>query len=366
LAKVLWLKDKKPDIYNKARKLLFIEDLLFHKLGVENTSISYSLASMTLFFDIKASKWSGKILDELDIDPSKFSTPTPSGKVIGYIDPKVAEELGFEKKVALVTGGNDQPSAALGVGAIKKGISADGMGTFECITTASDDPVINDRMLEFSFSANCHVVDGKFVTLAYNVTSGSILKWFRDNIAIDERKKAEKEDSDFYEYIFRDLEMNPSGMLALPYFAPSGTPYYDPEPRGTIIGLSLSTAKKDILKVLIEGLVFEIAFNSELQQDAGVDVNEIRAVGGGSNSDYWLQLKSNIMDKPIKRMENSQAGCLATMMLAGSAIGKFTLEEAVERFVKVKDVFTPEKEVRGKYLESYNKYKKLYNIIRSI
>jgi len=366
LTKVLWLKSNMPDIYNRARKLLFTEDLFFHKLGVEDTSISYSLASMTLFFDIDSKKWSKEILDKLDIDTGKFSTPSPSGRVVGHISAKVAEELGFKGKVGVVTGGNDQACAALGVGAVSEGISADGMGSFECITTASDKPIINDRMLESNFPANSHVVDGKYVTLAYNGTSGSVLKWFRDNLAGEERKKAKEEGIDFYEYIIRDLEMTPSNMLVLPYFAPSGTPYYDPDPMGTIIGLSLSTRKKDILKAFIEGLVFEINLNSELQQEAGVSVDEIRAVGGGSNSDYWLQLKSTVMNKPIKRMNTSEAGCLATMMLAGSAIDRFTLEEAVEKFVEVKDTFYPDDKLRDGYMEIYNKYRNLYKTIVDI
>jgi len=109
LNKILWLKNNMPDIYSKTKRFLFTKDLLFHKLGIADTKIDYSLCSRTLFFDIKNKKWSSKILNEFDIDENIFSKPSTSGIEIGYVNKDIAENLGFTREVAIVTGGHDQP-----------------------------------------------------------------------------------------------------------------------------------------------------------------------------------------------------------------------------------------------------------------
>ena len=94
---------------------------------------------------------------------------------------------------------------------------------------------------------------------------------------------------------FQDLDYKPSGSYTLPYFSGSGTPYHDPITKGSMIGLGISTERKDIFKSLVESLVFEIGFNLELLDKSGIKINELRAVGGGSRSDYWLTLKASVI-----------------------------------------------------------------------
>ena len=133
-----------------------------------------------------------------------------------------------------------------------------------------------------------------------------------------------------------------------------------------MIGLGISTERKDIFKSLVESLVFEIGFNLELLNKSGIKINELRAVGGGSRSDYWLTLKASVIDTVVKRMDITEAGCLSTMMLAGSATGVFTIDEAQKKFVKVKKEFYPDKEIAERYKEQYGKYKKIYGLISQL
>lgn len=366
LNKIIWVRNNMPEIYSRTRKFLFTEDLFQHKLGIKDTRLSYPLCSTTLFFDIREKKWSRKILDEFAIDENLFSEPTPSGVEVGYVRNDIAEALGFKGKVSVVTGGHDQQCAALGVGAIKGGIAADGVGTVECVTTAMDELIISESLFKNDFSTRAHVVDRMYVSFAYNFTAGSILKWYRDTLATDEKKEAERKGIGIYDYLFSKLDFKPSGLYVLPYFSASGTPYHDPVPKGTIIGLSLSTKKTDIFKALVEGLVYEIAFNIEVAEESGLNIQELRAVGGGAKSDYWLKLKASVIKKPIKRMAVTEAGCLATMMLAGKGTGKFSLSEAVSRFVKVESEFYPDERIYEKYVDGYNRYKKIYSLVSQI
>jgi xylulokinase len=366
LNKILWLKNNLPGIYKKTRKILFTEDLLQHKLGISNTKISYALSSTTLFFDIRKKIWQDEILNTFDIDKNLFSAPSPSGEVAGIVRSDIAENLGFKNNVYVVTGGHDQQCAALGVGSIEGGLAADGMGTVECVTTTLDELIVNDLMHENNFSTRAHVIPDKFVTFAYNFTSGSLLEWFIKIFAEKEKVLAAKENINVIKYFFKNFDYDPSGLFVLPYFSQSGTPYHDPIPRGTITGLNLATGKEEIFKAIIEGLIFEIAFNIELIEKSGIKITELRAVGGGSRSDKELALKSSILGKPIKRMKTAEAGCLAAMMLAGSAVNKFTIGQAISNFIEVDKEFYPDDKVREKYSGSFKSYKKIYNLVKDI
>jgi len=332
--------------------------LFFHKMGIEHTKINYALASRTLFFDVRAKKWTENILASFDIDVNLFSQPSPSAVEIGYISKKVADELGFTGNVSVVTGSHDQPCAALGVGAVKGGIAADGMGTVECVSTCMEDAVTNEKMLKNNFSCQAHAVDGKYVALAYNMSSGSVVKWFRDNLAGGDNQAIRE--------ISSKLTFEPSQLYTLPYFSASGTPYLDPKPKGSIIGIDLDTSKEEIFKGLVEGLVFEICFNINLTESSGVKIVELRAVGGGSKSDYELKLKASVSNRPILRMDITEAGCLGSMMLAGSGTERFTLSEAISQFVKIKDEFQPDQKIRERYIDKFEKYKEIYGLVSKL
>ena len=116
----------------------------------------------------------------------------------------------------------------------------------------------------------------------------------------------------------------------------------------------------------MEGLVFEICFNLELVKHSGIKITELRATGGGSKSDYELKLKASLIDSPILRMDITEAGCIATMMLAGIGTKKFTLEEAISKFVRVRDRFEPDKKIRERYLDKFENYKKIYGSISGL
>ena len=80
--------------------------------------------------------------------------------------------------------------------------------------------------------------------------------------------------------------------MVLPHFTGSGTPYLDLESKGAIVGLTLSTTKGELVKAILEGISYEIKQNLAMLQDAGVVINEVRAIGGGAKSEKWLQPQS--------------------------------------------------------------------------
>lgn len=364
--KLIWLRRNKPEVYKKTWKFLGFEDFIIYKLGMAPV-VDYSLASCTMAFDVVNKEWSDEILSLADIDAELFSRPEPSGTIIGEIEPKIADKLGFPKKVVGVAGGHDQPCGALGSGIIHAGRVIDATGTVECITPAFDQPVINRKMLDGNFSCNCHVVDGMYVTLAYVSSGGVILRWYRDNFAKTEVEQARSKGIDVYDILMEQASDEPSSLLLLPHFSGTGTPYLDTKSKGAILGFSLSTEKGDLIKAILEGISLEIKHNINLIEEAGIPVNEIRAIGGGAKSEKWLQLKADVFGKKVVSLDVSEGVCLGAAILAGTAIGKYdSIESAVDKLVKPKKEYFPRPPIQEFYEERLELYRQIYPSVRAI
>jgi len=364
--KLLWLKENKPEVYNKAWKFLFYEDFAYFKLGLEPT-IDLSLAGRSMMLDIEKGDWSEEMLSEIDFDKSRLARVLPSGREVGRIGKKVAEDLGLPEGTLAVTGGHDQPAGALGSGVIAPNLAMDATGTVECITAAFTEHIVNEKMVESNLCSYPHTVEGMYVCLAYNFTGGCLLKWFRDTLGQQEAAEAERRGVDPYEVILSKIPEEPTRLLLLPHFTSTGTPYLDPDPTGAIIGLDLGTKREEIIKAILEGVTLEIKLNLHLMKEAGMDVKELRAIGGGAKSEKWLQLKADIFDREVLSLGVSEAASLALAMLAGVAVGEYKdVREAVGLLVKEKKRFLPNKEKVEKYEEKFEKYRKLYPLLKEI
>jgi len=364
--KLMWFKENMKEMYNKVWKFMLFEDFVFFKLGYEPV-IDYSLASRTMAFDVTKKKWSNIMLNAAEIEERLFSNVVASGTVIGNINKNITEEIGLPADIKLVTGGHDQVCAAVGGGIIKGRKAIDGIGTVECITPAFDRPVVNRSMMDNNFACVPHAKEGMYVTYAFNFTGGSILKWYRDNFGAAETEQAKKTGRSVYEILDQKAPAEPTDILILPHFAGAGTPYMDINSKGAIIGLSFDKTAGQLYRAMLEGVTYEMMYNIDCLKEAGVDIDELRAVGGGARSELWLQLKSDMMGKKIETLNTDEAGTLGAAILAGTATGVYkTMEEAVNGLVKVKKVYYPDKGKHDIYMEQYDKYKRIYKRVKEI
>lgn len=366
LGKIMWIKKHMADVYRDTWKCMPYSGFILYRLGAE-PHVDYSLAASTMVFDIINKEWSEEILSCAGIDRSKFPPVVPPGRIVGEISTPVAQEIGLPAGVVLVAGGHDQPCAVLGAGVRKSNTAVDGMGTVECITPVLEKPLISSSMQRSNLVCVPHVIKDQYVTYAYNFTAGSILKWFRDNFADEERLIARRQGQDVYELLIRTATETPTALYLLPHFAGSGTPYLDGCSRGALIGMDLYTTKADIVKAILEGLTYEMMVNLQCLEKAGIYIDELRAVGGGAKSMRWLQLKADMMGKKIVSLNVYEAGTLGAAMLASLAVGFYkSTDDAIKNMVKIKDIYYPDPEINSIYKEKYEVYKGIYSAIRSI
>lgn len=364
--KILWLMEEKPEIAERTWKFMTYSDFILSKLGADEPVIDYTMASRTMAFSLDSYDWSDDILSAMKLDKIKLSKPIASGEKVGFLRRELMLEFGLSRMVTLVSGGHDQTCAALGAGAVKENIAVDSHGTAEVISTAFCKRHTSDVMFESYYPCYCHVKKGMYFIFSLNHIGGILLKWYRDNFCAVEIDESVATDSNAYKIMERKTKPGPSSVLVLPHFNGSGTPWCDLASKGAFLGLTLSTSRHDITKGIMDSLTYEMRINMERLLTAGIEISDLRAVGGGANSPMWLQIKADVTGCTVSTLKVRESACLGAALLGFAGIGACTLDEAVALAVKTDRTYTPDPSVQGKYNEKYIIYQQVYETMKDI
>ncbi len=137
--------------------------------------------------------------------------------------------------------------------------------------------------------------------------------------------------------------------------------------RGAIVGLTLSTTRPDIVKAILECLAFEMRINLDYWSGAGIVVDELRAVGGGARSPRWLQIRADILGRPVRTLEVREAACLGAAILAGTAAGVYSsVDEGIARTVRLGQTYEPGTASVSRYTERFDIYRRLFPALRDV
>jgi sugar (pentulose or hexulose) kinase len=286
---------------------------------------------------------------------------------VGELTPKAAKETGLKVGTPIVAGGGDQQCAALGVGVVKEGMlkSTTGTGTF---LLAHSKTVRLDPGLRVLCSR--HVVPNSFVVEASMFTTGSVLKWFRDNLGAEERTIADDRGVNPYEVITEEADRIPAGsegVIHIPHFVGAGAPNWNPHSRGIFAGLALGHTRAHIIRAILEGVSYEIRTNIEVMRELGLPSREVRVTGGSARSETWMQIQANILRTPVIRTQMEEATAVGVAILAFKGIGVFkSVTQAAEEMIKTLPPLTPTKETHEIYQKGYAKFQELYSAISGL
>src|SRR5271168_1067850 len=353
--KILWLRKHRPEMFASSVRFVSVIGYLLSRLGLP-AYIDYSLASRYLAFDIRRRQWSQEILAATEINAECLPVAVPAGTIAGKLEAAAASQLGLSSGTTVVMGGHDQPSGALGVGAIGAGRVADSMGTYECLAAASDEPSLTDAALAASLNSYCHVIPDKFVTLAY-FPSGIMIKWFHDLLYNGDSGEAE---SIHYATLEREAPAGPTGLCITPNLIGTCNPDFNPHARGIISGLSANTTRSQIYKGILEGLACELSQMTEILANAVGEFGDVYVTGGGSRSVLGLELRAALTGRQLHVMKCPDAVCLGGAILAGVACGEYwSLREAVELVVREVSVVSPDHALAEGYAQQAKQYRHL-------
>jgi xylulokinase len=365
LPKLMWM-NKFTDVLSKARYIFFYEDYVGYLLTGKRV-VSYSMASRSMAFDITKKAWSQSLLDAVNIDAAKLSTPMPSGSKLGTISAEMAGALNLPLNTIIAVGGHDQNCAALGGGVINAGMGEDGLGTCEVMVAMLSDKADKAIMLKNELPCVPYVLENSYLTFIEITTSGVLMNWCRDTIMSGIQKECREQDKNFFAFMDEQaFNADTADLHVLPQFGSSGNPNVNYEAKGLIWGLTIHTDLFQIYRAVKEGMAFQMRMAYESLEQIDTDLTMIALTGGGSASALTMQLRADIFGKEMLMLENREAGTLGCAILAGVALGKFdSIEQGVSKTVRVKQVFKPDPEKHKKYQIQYQQYKRLYEIMYS-
>jgi xylulokinase len=361
--KLLWIKTYQHELYENTDQFLHWSGFISFMLGAE-PAVDYSLANRTLLFDLDLADWSDELIHLAGIERAKLPKPVPTGTEIGKVTDHIAEELGLPASVVIVAGAHDQCANALGCGVIQEGQAMYGMGTYTCITPVYQQRKDPELMVARGLNTEHHAAPGLFASFIYN-PGGALVKWYRDTFAAVEKKQAIDNGRDIYADLISEIPQQPSDILVLPHFAPTGPPEFTTDSSGVMIGLKLETQRGEILKGILEGTTYYLKECVDSLPETGIEIDDYRAVGGGSKSDKWLQVCADIMGCPITRPVITEAGALGAVILAGIGKGVFpNVQKGVETMVKLDRVFEPNSHLVERYAQRYEQYRCMWPLMR--
>ncbi len=218
-----------------------------------------------------------------------------------------------------------------------------------------------------------YVIPGKYVCYAFSYTGGALIQWCVETLAKKEKEMAKEQGISVNAYLenqFRRPEAEfdePTGILVLPHFAGAATPYMDTASKGAVIGLDMGSTVSDIYRACMEGVAYEMLLNMECLKGSGVHYKMLHATGGGAKSEFWMQMKADMLNVPITALQTVDAGTVGSAMLTGIAAGCFAdLQDAAAHMVEKKQVYYPRQEMHKKYQALYKKYRRLYKAVRPL
>ena len=326
--KLLWVKRNEPEIWQKTKKIFLLEDYLLYKLTGKFVT-EKTLQSSTIYFDINNAYWWKEMLDFIGVSQDMLPALLDSGEYVGDY-----------RGIKVVTGAMDQVSGAIGAGVVKKGIVSEMTGTTMVVFSPCDTvpPFKADSIIP------CHYnYDGKYCLLTWSSTAGMALKWFRNALCED--------------YSFRELDelaekvaVGCDGLTFLPYLCGSTMPKYNPNARGSFTGLTPEHTRGHFVRSIMESIACTLKENLDY---LGLDVSEIRAMGGGANSPLWCQMKADMTGKTLVTLQNGETACLGGAILAGVGTGVFASVESVLDLININKRFVPQ---NTDYSEVYSRY----------
>ncbi|MGD2155424.1 MAG: FGGY-family carbohydrate kinase [Anaerolineales bacterium] len=362
LTKLKWFRAHQPELYYRTYKFLHWSAFIAFMLGADPV-VDYSLANRTLLFDIQKCDWSESLLEDVGLDRSKLPATAPSGTVVGMVSKHIANELSLPQGVFIILGAHDQCANAVGCGVVDSGSAVYGMGTYHCITPVFAVQPATKIMIERGLNTEHHAIPDRYVCFIYN-QGGSLVKWFRDTFAAAEHRQAEVSGRSVYPTLFAEIPEYPSTVMVLPHFTTTGPPEFIADSSGLIAGLRLETSRGDVLKGIIEGAAFYLKEVVDSLPETGIQIEDYRVVGGGSQSDVWVQTCADIFGKAFIRPVITEAGALGAAIIAGVGSKVFkSYPQGVAAMVKPQHTFEPDLILHERYQARYQNYQRLWPLL---
>lgn len=361
LPKILHTRKHDAKVWENTRKIVQLQDVILHALGVEGYYSDEPEASFFGLWDNRNFCYSDELLQCFDINSDMLPEIKPSGTLVGKVSIEAAKRTGLAAGTPLCVGIGDQNGAAIGAGIVEKGMISVSIGTGG-LSTALLDTCYRDPQGQAMVTN--HAIHGMWTFEGLQNAAAGAFRWFRDEIAAYEHFTEGEHVYDALNRMIEDTPVGAKGLLMLPFFAGSAAPRWNNDAKGCFLGLTLGHDRACMARACVEGITLEQKDIMNSISVEGLDFTCVRIVGGAANSEVWNQIQADIYQLPCETLAVKDAAALGAAICAGVGVGIFaTVPEGAAKMVKVNKRYEPNKENAGKYEELYTLYCNTYQAL---
>lgn len=365
IAKLMWERDNRPDLYNQTYKMQTAAD--FPAMMLTGTAATdYSNASLIgICFDIRKRKWDENLAEEIGIDIDKLPEPFPCDKVIGEVTRTAASETGLAKGTPVIAGTVDCNAAWIAGGAVADGDTSLVLGTAGVLGVVHEEAKFTRHMITIIHTADS---ERKYTTLAALVAGGASMRYFRDVFGTLEVEEQKMSGIDAYDRLNEQAEESPvgaKGLIYLPYLSGERTPIWDTSARGIYFGFGMDHKKSDFIRGMMEGVGYGLYHNFELMKRSGIKINlPIILSEGGAKSRLWRQIIADTLNEPCIWRKEIKGAPVGNAIAAGVGIGVYKDYSITNQWNSASDqenLSLPIPDNNETYMKYYTIYRRLYD-----
>lgn len=358
--KMLWLKENKPEIFDKTYKFLQSNAYIAFKLTGQ-LSQDYSQGYGFHFFNMTTGEWDQNIADQLGLSLDLMAPIVNCHQVVGTITESVALATGLCIGTRVVAGGLDAACCTLGAGVINEGQTQEQGGQAGGMSIALKNPLIHPKLI-----LGYHVIPKMWLLQGGSSGGGGTLNWFNRELGHAEQLQALGNNSNPFSIMSDEAELvapGSDGIIFLPYMKGERSPLWNSKAKGVYYGLSFDKTRAHMIRSTMEGVGYSLLHNIQTAEEVGAVVGKLSSVGGSANSHVWTQLKADITGRVIEVPYSDHATTLGAALLAGVGVGIYKdFEDAVQKTVKIQRVHQPDETRHLQYAPFYHDYIKLSNM----
>ena len=366
LLKLAWFRDNRPDLMGQVKKWVDLKSFILHDL-IGEWVIDESLASATGLYNLFTHEWDEKAIQWCGVSIDQLPRIVKTTEILKGIQPELAEKTGLSPDTWVVAGASDGALANLGVGAVHPGSFAISIGTSGAVRGVVQQPKLDAEGRLF-----CYVVDDNHYIVGGPINNGGIvLRWlqgllYSGNLSSDELAQDAATDSrSFYTKMNEEvagIAPGSEGLFCLPYLTGERAPLWREDVSGSFWGLKLSHTRAHLVRSVLEGISYQLNSVVELLIHMTGSPHEIRATGGFSNSEVWVEILTDILGTPLGIPEHTQGSALGGAFLAWYALGQLESLERCAELVPLSRIQEPKPEHQKRYQEGYRLYQELVRL----
>lgn len=362
LPRLLWVKNKMPEVYEKTARIGMFNDWLIYKLTGE-MAIEPSNGSTTGIMDLKTRTWDPSIAERCGLRTDIFGPVKECGEIAGHVSAKGAADTGLAEGTPVVVGGGDCQLGMIGVNACEPGQAGVFGGSFWQYEFNTDNGATDPKC---RVRVNCHAAPGVWQYEALAFKPGLVMRWFRDGFCQAEKEQAKAEGRDVYDIMnehAKDIPAGSYGMLCCFSDVMNYIHWTHAAPTFTNFELEPEKFNKyTFYRAILENTALLVRGHIELVREAtGNEPDELVFAGGASKSPLWAQIVADVTGKCVKVPVVKEATALGAAILAGYGVGIYpSIAAGAASVVKWDRTFEPNPDNAPVYEKLYQTWRKVY------